>query len=110
MRRLSVTKDPFATLGIDEDADDEAVRQSYLALVRRFSPDREPERFQEIRAAYEAISNERARLEVKLLRAGTAALTRLKLHCLEAIGSDRHPARAATVVGVILDGLHSAEV
>ncbi len=98
-------KDPFAVLGVDDAAGDEAIKQRYLALVRSFPPDREPERFQEIRSAYEAVRGERERLEVKLLHTGTTALSRLKLHCLRSSGPDRHRASQATMAALILDGL-----
>jgi len=103
-----MTRDPFVVLGLDETAGDDAIKQRYLALVRAFPPDREPDRFQEIRQAYETVRNERGRLELKLLHPGTAALTRLKLHCLAATSPERHPASAATVAALILDSLQRA--
>ena len=74
-----MSEDPFAELGVDENADDETIKRRYLALVRVCPPDREPERFQVLRAAYEAISGRRQRMEQKLLRTNGAALARLKL-------------------------------
>ena len=59
--------DPFSILGVDENATDEEIKQRYLAMVRAYPPDREPARFQVYRAAYEALCNERKRLEIKLL-------------------------------------------
>lgn len=103
--RQTMTKDPFAVLGVDDDAGDEAVKQRYLALVRSFPPDREPDRFQEIRCAYEAVRGERERLEVKLLHPGTAALSRLKLQCLRSPGPDRRRASQTTMAALILNGL-----
>jgi curved DNA-binding protein CbpA len=50
----SSTSDPFRVLGVSQDAGEDEVRAQYLELVKRFPPDREPERFREIRAAYEA--------------------------------------------------------
>jgi curved DNA-binding protein CbpA len=102
-----MTRDPFVVLSLDENAGDDAIKQRYLALVRAFPPDREPDRFQEIRQAYETVRDERGRLELKLLHTGTAALTRLKLHCLAAAGAGRHPASATTVTALILDSLSS---
>ena len=102
--------DPFAVLGVDDDAGDETIRQRYLALVRRFPPDREPDRFQEVRQAYEAIRGERERLEVKLLRTSSAALTRLKRHCLGAGGTDRRRASPATVAALLQDGLQRTPI
>ena len=48
------SNDPFQTLGLSADASEAEVRARYLQLVKQFSPDREPEKFREIRAAYEA--------------------------------------------------------
>lgn len=50
----STGSDPFQVLGVSQDADEAEVRARYLELVRQFPPEREPERFREIRAAYEA--------------------------------------------------------
>lgn len=57
---------PFAVLGLDESADDAAVRSAYLAAVRAHPPDRDPIEFQRIRAAYDAIRDEERRLELRL--------------------------------------------
>lgn len=100
-----MTQDPFAVLGVTEDAGDAAIKQRYLALVRAYPPDREPERFQEFRRAYEAIRGERERLEVKLLHTSPAALLRLKLHCLRSTDADRHRPTEATMAALMLDGL-----
>ena len=100
-----MSRDPFAVLGINESADDAAIKQRYLAMVRAFPPDREPDRFQEISRAYEAVSTKRGRLEVQLLQTRTDALTRLKLQCLNASDANRRRASAATVAALILHGL-----
>ena len=44
--------DPFAVLGLDETADDEAVRGAYVRALRVSPPDRDPEGFRRIREAY----------------------------------------------------------
>jgi len=49
--------DPFAVLGVSAEASPDEIRQSYLRLVRQFPPDHAPEKFQEIRLAYESASN-----------------------------------------------------
>jgi hypothetical protein len=95
-------------LGVHEDADDEAIKRRYLALVRSFPPDREPDRFQEVRHAYEAVRGQRERLDVTLLQTSTAALSRLKLHCLHPASPGRRPASEATVTALVLEGLHRA--
>ena len=103
-----MTTDPFAVLGVDENAGDEAIKQRYLALVRAHPPDREPDRFQAYRHAYEAVRGERERLEVQLLQTSTGALTRLKLHCLRAAGTERRRPSEATMAALFLDGLYQA--
>jgi hypothetical protein len=50
----STATDPFTILGIAPDASEAAVRARYLELVKQYPPDREPEKFREIRAAFEA--------------------------------------------------------
>ena len=104
-----MTTDPFTALGVDENAGDEAIKQRYLALVRAHPPDREPERFQEYRRAYEAVRGERERLEVQLLQTSSGALTRLKLHCLRTPGTERRRPSEATMAALFLEGLYQAD-
>lgn len=80
--REIVIADPFAALGVAEEADDAAIRQRYLALVRAYPPDRAPERFQAYRQAFEAIRDARARAATRLLHSTDGALLRLKRLCL----------------------------
>jgi len=75
---LAAESDPFAVLGVSEDADDAEVRARYLALVRDHSPERDPERFATIRAAYEAVRTRRDRLRLRLFATEGMALARLK--------------------------------
>jgi hypothetical protein len=102
-------RDPFSVLGVAEDTDGAEIRRRYLALVRDHPPDRAPEQFQEYRAAYEALSDERRRLEATLLRTNEAALTRLRLAALQTVPSTLAPtlARAAekTTRAVLAEGL-----
>jgi curved DNA-binding protein CbpA len=67
---------PFAVLGLDEDASDAAVRTAYLAAVRAHPPDRDPAGFQRIREAYDAIRDEDRRLDLRLF--GPPPLDRLE--------------------------------
>jgi hypothetical protein len=95
--------DPFAILDVAEDADDETIKRRYLALVRQHPPEREPERFGEIRAAFEAVEGKRDRLRARLLTIHDAALLRLKRDLLEADGPARRPG-IATVRALLRDG------
>ncbi len=49
----STSADPFAILGVSPDAGEEEVRARYLELLKQFPPERDPEKFHEIRAAFE---------------------------------------------------------
>jgi DnaJ-class molecular chaperone len=49
--------DPFAVLALDESATSEQIRTRYLELVRAHPPERDPDRFAEICAAYDAASD-----------------------------------------------------
>ena len=55
--------DPYEVLGVSPQADDDTIRKAYLELVRRFSPDNDPEAFKRISQAYELVKNEKLRLE-----------------------------------------------
>jgi curved DNA-binding protein CbpA len=56
----------FEVLGLTKDASEAEIRQRYLELVRAFSPERAPERFAAIHAAYSALRDPTARLESQL--------------------------------------------
>src|SRR5260370_37752071 len=58
--------DPYETLGVLPHADEAEIRRRYLELVREFPPDREPERFAAIRAAYDEVRDPHRRLEAQL--------------------------------------------
>ncbi len=101
--------DPFSVLGVDEDASDDEIKRRYLALVRDFPPDREPERFQTYRAAFEALHTERRRLAAKLLAPHGAALTRLEASCLPPPEARRGgQVSQAQVTALLIEGIERA--
>jgi curved DNA-binding protein CbpA len=61
--------DPFAVLGVTESADDGAIRRAYLRLVRQHPPERDPDGFRRVRAAYEAVRSGSDRAARRLLEA-----------------------------------------
>jgi curved DNA-binding protein CbpA len=63
--------DPYEVLGLPRDADDEAIRRRYLELVRESPPDRAPERFAAVRAAYDAVRDPARRLSAQLFESAT---------------------------------------
>ena len=76
-------QNPFTVLDVVETADDDAIKKAYLQQVREHPPERDPERFQAIRAAYEAIKTRRDRLRYRLFQRQTpdpAGLVATALH------------------------------
>lgn len=94
---------PFALLGIDEEADDAAVRQAYLRRVRESPPDRDPERFQTVRAAYEQIATPRQRLAYRVFQPPVADLPALAAALLME-GQPRRP-EATEVLALLTESL-----
>jgi len=54
--------DPYRKLGVPETADNATIRAAYLAAVRACPPERDRQRFELVRAAFEAIAIEPQRL------------------------------------------------
>jgi len=54
--------DPYQILGVDRDAEDQKIRQAYLAAIRACPADRDPDRFKSYQRALEAIGTQRQRL------------------------------------------------
>lgn len=53
----STSADPFLILGLPRDSGEAEVRARYLELVKQFPPERDPEKFREIRQAFDAIKD-----------------------------------------------------
>lgn len=53
---------PYAILGVPRTADDEDIRRAYLDLVRRYTPETHPDRFERISEAYRILKDEESRL------------------------------------------------
>ena len=61
------TDNPYSVLGLEPGAGAEAVKQAYFTLVRSHPPEREPEAFKRIRAAYERLRDPAKRAELDML-------------------------------------------
>jgi curved DNA-binding protein CbpA len=59
--------DPYAILGLTRSATPAQIKQAYFALVRAHPPEREPETFKRIRAAYERLRDPERRAETDML-------------------------------------------
>ena len=62
--------DPYTTLGVPADADDEAIRRRYLELTRQYTPEHHPDRFAAVRAAYEKVKDLDSRVRHRLFESG----------------------------------------
>ena len=51
----SLAVDPYRTLGLDRRASEAEIKRAYFQLVRQFPPEQAPEKFQEIRQAYDLL-------------------------------------------------------
>jgi len=64
---LFALENPYKTLGVERGASEAEIKQAYFALVRQHPPERDPEGFKRIRAAYEKLRAGGERAETDLL-------------------------------------------
>ncbi len=57
----------FFVLGLRPDAGASEIRNRYLELVKKYSPEQSPREFRRINAAYEAIKEKRERIAHQIL-------------------------------------------
>ena len=50
----STPLDPLKVLGVSGDASEAEIRARYLELVKRYPPERDPDKFREVQAAFKA--------------------------------------------------------
>ncbi len=60
------TQDPYLLLGLKENVTDSDVTAAFHAALRKYPPEREPERFAQISEAYESIRTEEQRVRRRL--------------------------------------------
>ncbi len=81
--------DPYRVLGVTATADDQTIRAAYLSAIRTCPPERDRERFERVRAAYEEISDLRRRIAHALFDVSTPSADDL----LAAVSADFEPRR-----------------
>lgn len=59
--------DPYDVLGLAREATAAEIKQAYFALVRAHPPERDPQAFKRIRAAYERLRDPETRAEANML-------------------------------------------
>jgi curved DNA-binding protein CbpA len=82
--------DPYLILGVTEDADDTTIETAYLEGIKRCPPERDAQRFEALRAAYEALRTQRDRLAYALFDTSPPSPTDL-LDRAARIGEPRRP-------------------
>src|SRR5438874_1317778 len=58
--------DPYTVLGLTRGATADEIKNAYFALVRTHPPERDPQAFKRIRAAYERVRDPQQRLEADM--------------------------------------------
>ncbi len=86
--------DPYLILGVPPDADDATIHAAYLVGLKRWPPDRNPQRFAALRTAYEALRTRRDRLAHGLFDTTPPTLDDV-MDRLTPVGEPRRPDAAA---------------
>jgi curved DNA-binding protein CbpA len=64
-----IRQNPFIVLGVDPGADEQQIKTAYLQLIKVHRPESDPEKFKEIRSAYDELKDPTAQARA-LLRFG----------------------------------------
>ncbi|MGB9498536.1 MAG: J domain-containing protein [Dissulfuribacterales bacterium] len=59
----------YFILGLDSDASESEIRNRYLELIKKYTPERSPRRFQDITESYERIKSKREAIKNRLFGA-----------------------------------------
>jgi curved DNA-binding protein CbpA len=91
--------DPYRVLGLSEGAGDAEIRAAYLAAVRACPPEHDRQRFEQVRAAYEAVADEPRRLAHAMFDTSVPTVHELA----EALSAEWRagPPQAATLLRVL---------
>ena len=63
-KKPTETLNPYTVLGVDRKADLAEIKRAYFTLVRQYPPEEHPEKFKEIRQAYEQLKSPEKRASV----------------------------------------------
>ncbi len=56
----------YLVLNVSPDAGDEEIRASYIRMVKTYTPEKHPEMFRRVTEAYDALKDERLRVETRV--------------------------------------------
>lgn len=96
MMNLALADNPYKTLGVERSATEAEIKQAYFSLIRQHSPERDPEGFKRIRAAYEQLraGGERAQTDLFLI---DEKFSELKAEDFQHYDSKPEPLTAETI-------------
>lgn len=63
---MALIEDPYTVLGIPRDADQDTIKRAYFEQVRAHPPERDPDQFKRIRAAYEKLRTPEKRVQTDM--------------------------------------------
>ncbi len=66
MNTTTPYEDPYAVLNVTRNATTDEIKQAYFAQVRQHPPERDPDMFKRIRAAYDKLKSPDKRLEAEM--------------------------------------------
>jgi len=80
---------PYEQLQVAIEASDEEINKAYLKKVRQFPPERAPDKFQEIRVAFEKIKTKRDRIKYDIFECDPMSVDRLMAHFFDKASMQR---------------------
>jgi len=80
---------PYELLQVGVEASDEEVNKAYLKKVRQFPPERAPDKFQEIRIAFEKIKTKRDRIKYDIFKRDPMSVDQLMAHFFDKTSMQR---------------------
>ncbi len=96
----------YLTLGVTLEANDHEIRKKYLTLIKQHTPEKSPDRFQQVTTAYEKIKSSRARIRTALFEIIENANTE---SALLALGEAASPQRVRVGLKTLMQTLSAME-
>ena len=96
----------YLTLGVSLEANDQEIRARYLELIKKYTPEKDPVRFQQVSTAYEKIKSARARIRTALFETDENPNTEA---ALEALSVAARPQRVRVGLKTLMHALSSAK-
>ena len=96
----------YLTLDVTLEANDQEIRKKYLELIKQHTPEKSPDRFQQVTTAYEKIKSSRARIRTALFEIIENSDTE---SALQALGEAARPQRVRVGLKTLMQTLSDME-